>query len=1208
MNLMKHETRALSKLIVLALACAGSYGCVADRPARNGVFNENQYLRKDWLVRQGDSDVPDRGWVLKATVTEASEPNVFGDAAMFALYPGSHSGGDLVHFQITSDKMLMINSREIDGAEANATTVGRVPEAINSWPVTNVDLKYRINLDGEKSNFYEENQELPWDQRQWVKVSLDRNDASDLAPLGSFVTANVAKCADMGNASTTLVPNSFKVDEKNDYMEWVVQVQLPIKWDDADCVEAFGPMADTARRLGRQYETVNLKYSMVRAVDKPTYQPMTIGETDPIRHKYGPITYTTITRDTDTGLLAANEYVVRFDPTKPIVWYFEKGFPDRYKNVFTRNGLPAGVKPLPANTPTIEDATNKLFEDAKVTARISFKEWNAPPHDGDTEPYERTFGDVRFNLLRFLETYDQQSYFAGVTSGVIDPRTGESLSQDIVFSNFAIKDYYVTRIDAYLQSLGASADLLSPQPWPDPTVPDPNDPSKQVSVPCVEGATVPIVQQSLVTNHNGQSTLFQKMQSYLYKPADQYGPLGPQDFTADHTQDNNDFYNAYFAYVPYLVYADPELNPFVTPEGSNSSYGGGEMWQMIQKERQFHEMSGKIDRGEDMFDVNAPNGSRDALSFLGTLKNLTLNHRNLNYARQAMHFAPQIGRAVAHADAVTDFAMERVVQRDARHCTGGHWETKEEWINALIDTYWSQVIWHEFGHAMGLEHNFMGSLDKTNFPVAGKNPDGSTKYALYSSSVMEYNAVPDRVFWGAGWGPYDAGAISWIYGNPDGHPQAGPPPAGPVQGISGQVTATYPWNDPKGFAADGREIQYLFCNERHTRYTPLCRAGDLGTTPSEIAANDIENYEWQYKWRNFRQYRKIWDDSKYADTPANFVTEQRRFLSLWAYDMSSAEVTQALQRIGVKPPAGADSAQLYYEQLTQKFTDEMSHAASLAAAFHEAIIQQTSGQRPYVTVYDHAFGAVTQQGIALDKLFALQSFTAVWPVDNYDPNQSAGRYIASYSPFGLSSTVTGVGIGATYETVGEQAVDAMTASPFDAFAYFRPLAIAQFTNDSNSLNYISAASGALRPEVRDWAGGRVFGRLDDFIQYFRDIAFENNFYDPVNGIDCRERSNDCKYDPRTPRGYLQDTHFSDPYNEFLGPDARRYIWVYVPDRNQWVVADRDRNSATYTVMRNYTTDVILQKDDGNGGVTAFTDLQQVKYFIDYYTQAIAAPH
>ena len=55
---------------------------------------------------------------------------------------------------------------------------------VNAWPATNVDLKYRVNLDGEKTNFYEENQELDWQVRQWVKLNFDKNDFSDFAPLG----------------------------------------------------------------------------------------------------------------------------------------------------------------------------------------------------------------------------------------------------------------------------------------------------------------------------------------------------------------------------------------------------------------------------------------------------------------------------------------------------------------------------------------------------------------------------------------------------------------------------------------------------------------------------------------------------------------------------------------------------------------------------------------------------------------------------------------------------------------------------------------------------------------------------------------------------------------------------------------------------------------------------------------------------------------
>jgi hypothetical protein len=1222
----KVQARAFFALTALSFACAAEAGCVADRPSRNGVFNENSYVRKDFLIRPGDSDKPDRGWLMKATIVDASEPNVYGESSVFGLYAGSHSNGDIIHFVVSPDHLEMLNSREISGEPApNGKTapVGRQPEIINSWPVTNVDLKYRINLDGEKTNFYEENQELDWQSRQWVKINFAKNDLADLAPLGSYFNANVAKCADLANATATLIPDSFTVDDKNDYMEWSVQIALPIKYDDDDCMESYGTMGKDAQRIGRTTETVTLKYSFMRAADTPTYAPMVIAEKDLIRHKYGPITYTSWNRDLNTQLLTASEYVVRFDPQKPIVWYFEQGFPDKYKPYFTSNNLPAGVSPLPDGIPTIEKATNDLLTTSGVPARVSFAEWNSAP-DGSQQagtkcgqPGMRCFGDVRYNMVRFVQTLDQQSTFAGVTSPVVDPRTGENISTDIVFDNFTIKDYYVARIDAYLKTIGAAPKntdgtvgiFASSADWA-PPVDDKGQP-----VACTAGASVPIAPAAVLSNHNGLSTLYGKIQQYLYKPVSSFGPLGPQDFIK---KQDDDFRRAYFAYIPYLVFGDPALNQFVNPEGGQGtrSSAASRVWQMMSAERQFHSVSADLEQGHMPYDPNSKTRSSDAFQFLDQYKALSLNHRDLRYSKQAMRFSLGSGHSLTSTDAITDFSIESVMQKDARHCIKGadgslHWESKQEWIDNLISTYWSQVFWHEFGHAMGLGHNFMASVDQPNFPVSGKNADGSTKYALYASSVMEYNAVPDRVFWGAGWAPYDQGAIAWIYGNPSGKPSTTPPQNATPQGISGQVSASYPWNDPKGFKADGSEIQFLFCDERHTRYTPLCRAGDLGTTPSEITANEIEMYEWQYQWRNFRQYRKVWDDSAYADGPMNFLTELRRFISLWAFDMSPSEITQALQRIGVKPPSTAPSAQFYYAQLTEKFTDEMSYASALAAATHEAIVQQSSGQRPYVTIYDAFFSDVTQQGIALDKYDAIQSFTALWPIDNYDLNQSTGAYIASFSPFGFASEINGTGIGALFQTVTESAVNSMIGGSYDAFAFYKEDAVAQFAYDTHSVNFINQVAGASRPEVRDWLGGFIFSRLDDFLGYFRDIAHQVGFVDPVNKLDCSPSpgpGTNCNYDPRTPRAYQDDLLYSDVYNEFLGPDGRRYIWVYVPDRNQWVVADRDRNTATYTILRNYTTDVILQKDDGNYGGPAFNLQTQVKYFIDYFTQTNSQPH
>ena len=285
----------------------------------------------------------------------------------------------------------------------------------------------------------------------------------------------------------------------------------------------------------------------------------------------------------------------------------------------------------------------------------------------------------------------------------------------------------------------------------------------------------------------------------------------------------------------------------------------------------------------------------------------------------------------------------------------------------------------------------------------------------------------------------------------------------------------------------------------------------------------------------------------------DFVTEERRFLSLWAYDMSDSELTSVFERIGVFPPPDAPSAQLYYTALTNKFSAEMSGSATLSAAFHEAIIQQSSGQRPFVTVFDNYFGDVTQQGIILDKVDALQSFLTLWPVDNYDQNQASGAYIASYSAFGINNQgASDTGGGALYETVAETAADSMLGGAYAAFAYSKPLGVAQFSQDTHSVNYVNAIASPARAEIKDWTGGWSFNRLQDFLEFFQNIAVQNNMQVNEQGvvISCLTLE-DCSgatagliaYDPRTPRAFATDTFYSDNLNRFVGPDGRRYIWM-----------------------------------------------------------------
>src|ERR1700733_9605330 len=227
--------RTLFGVAAVAVVVAASQGCVADRPSRNGVFNENQYIRKDFLVQPVGGVDP--GWFMKATVVQTSTPNPYANLGLFtgSESAGAQDYGNIVRFDITSDKLSLLDLRELSNSDAINQQDTRTPSVLNAWPITNVDLKYRVNLDGEKTNFYEENQELDWQVRQWVKLNFAKNDMSDVAPLGVYTSDLLAQCTDTGNSSATLVDGSFLVDTVNDYMQWAVQITLPLKWDDPTC-------------------------------------------------------------------------------------------------------------------------------------------------------------------------------------------------------------------------------------------------------------------------------------------------------------------------------------------------------------------------------------------------------------------------------------------------------------------------------------------------------------------------------------------------------------------------------------------------------------------------------------------------------------------------------------------------------------------------------------------------------------------------------------------------------------------------------------------------------------------------------------------------------------------------------------------------------------------------------------------------------------
>ena len=1148
---------------------------------------------------------------------------------------------------MTADRLQMNNliQPSADGTLSGSISAqqSRNAETVDSWPATNVDLKYRVNLDGEKTNFYEENQELDWQQRQWVKVNFDKNDQSDMVVFGEFTNEFLQTCTDFTQIAATMHPGSFYVDEPNDYWQFAVDVTIPLTFNslpaqtsssdgtnttsyDTYCATQLSGAGHIWQQLGRQNVTLTVMYSFMRAPSDPTttydgsisdhinpvqntYMPLVIPEKDNIQRKYGVIVQRIPSIDLSTSLWGSRQLAIRHDPSaKQITYYFAPGVPQSHKLYFGNPDDPNCTDGCvySGGGGGIIDQTNALFQAANATTKLVVMDYNAKLQPGQPP---RQVGDIRYSFLRWLSDQTIDQPWGAVTQFVSDPRSGQIISTSINNDDFPWQDALIARFDFYERSIGAFNFA----------------PAGQNGVPstCMLGDTIPLVPATVAANHNGTSTLFQKMQQYLGKPVATWGNLGPTDFIIPH---NQDFYSAFFKLMPYQIFSDPAANAYVVPEGGSANYGSTSyQFQAGVADAQFQQMMSQIDTGTPPFDVQAdsqPGGGQASSAFLAKLQQLTLAHRDYEYTKP---FAFPNRRA----DSGQVFSFPGLMQKNARHCVqtsnGPQWETRDQYVQDMVTSYYNFVWWHEFGHSLGLEHNFIANVDRGNF-AHYKDARGNDHISAYTSSVMEYNVSADVTFWAGtatkslggsvdqpGWLPYDQSAIAFIYANSsstmdsmDSGKSAGVT-GNSISGQSGVALdgsgtvvnkANSRWNDPLGYCTGslpsgaacnmGDETQFLYCTNGYEKYTPFCQQSDFGTTPSEIIASEIDQYEWQYLWRNFPEYHQYWSFGGYANGPAGFFTQGRRFLSSWAYDWGTTELTDNFRKLGVVPPAGVPEL-TYYSALANEFNQDISTANQLYAATSQGIIQQSSGQRPFITQFDPYFGDTTQQGIAIDKILSLQAFTALWQVDNYDQNQAAGAYI---SPFSFGDP--------QYESVAEAACLSMVGGAYNMFAYAIPLGVQQFAQATHSTYYQEGATGG-RPEIKDWVGGYTFDRLPDFLNFFRRIAVVNNSVDAQGNLLCPTDVVDtCTYDPtiRSTPDDPQAAFHSDPFQQFIGPDNRRWIWVYLQDMNRWIVADRDRNVATYVMMYNYTSDVIYGEDDGYGG--AYSVELPLKYFLNYY--------
>ena len=165
------RTNIIAAVCTLTLASAG---CVEHRPIRNGLRDESVYMTKADFTAPNPklgNDSQDNGWLFKVTTIAASSPNVVGDY----VFPGSESDTQYVKSRFAEEALLILDGRQLqidDPQNPNDDLATSTERVLFEFAGQHVDIKLRESLDGERTNYLEENTEEAWQKRQKFEVDF----------------------------------------------------------------------------------------------------------------------------------------------------------------------------------------------------------------------------------------------------------------------------------------------------------------------------------------------------------------------------------------------------------------------------------------------------------------------------------------------------------------------------------------------------------------------------------------------------------------------------------------------------------------------------------------------------------------------------------------------------------------------------------------------------------------------------------------------------------------------------------------------------------------------------------------------------------------------------------------------------------------------------------------------------------------------------
>jgi len=960
--------RRVGALLGLGLAL-GAMACVDHRPIHNGLLDEHVYLGKADLT--GDNpklERPNDGWLFKTTVVKTSSPNVLGDYA----FQGFESGTQYVRFQFKEDKLQVIDGQKLqrdDSADPNDDLATNADRVLFEFDGQHVDVKLRESLDGERTNYLEENTEAPWKERRTFRVDFETTNMDPIASAAWFYGDYIKDCASA--VSKNLVPDSFEWDPDDQYLSFLIEVNYEL-----NLINSLGGCWNlVSQATGVGTTTIQYRLSFYRP-GPSSFAPEEIAEKDEVNKKYGAFQVFDVFRDEESGLLSAKTLLQRWNPEReePAVYYFHRGFPERFKPMFEE----------------IKAQTNQTLEQAGAKLRVDFREYD----DGGKI---RNLGDLRYSFVTWNQDVDTTRGLLGYGPSSSDPRTGEVLSANINLYNVGM-DYYRYLIQDFLEQNGANK-------------PDPKQKWEEIS--CQSGATLAPVDES----GRLKSTLFDEMRRVMDLPAATADSIETKTFLPEPARGREAFLNDFHRTLGEYRYAEPGFNAYVSRP---SSYPLQNFAEHQKVESEFQQQMGAILDNQDPLHgavLHSRAGIQAQLDFVNKFRQWKQNHQRVTVDEEMLLGLKNIYVFNAN-DAISAIA------KGARRCTDrGVWESDEQYSERIIEDVVFHVGIHEFGHTLGLRHNFYGSVDAKHM-----------RENEVSASVMDYVNVPEEVGGHRGWGGYDQAALTWIYGTPQKRSEV--------------------------MAQD-----FLYCTDEHRFRSPLCSAFDLGVTPSQIVLNSIERYDWLYSLRNQRAYRTFWDTGTYVNSVYASVFDLQRMWYLTLFDWAGGGVQDVLKRLDQKN--GKVLSDPEYDEISADFYNDAQAAVGMTMAFYDSVINQPATFRDYQTKFDPFYGDTLRLGISVDKLYTMFAFMDQQEVSNYSPN--VNTFVSMYDqPFGTRN-----------RALSQRVLDDMLGASYDTFPWFRFTALGVFASVTNG-NLVSNV------ELKDRIAIRRYETLQELTSTYGD--------------------------------------------------------------------------------------------------------------------------